>query len=71
MVDSEQRCDRAVDNYLPALKCFPDCYITQKMCDKAVNTSILLQCILFLIAIKFKKCVIKLLINVFYHYLYS
>ena len=30
-------CDKAVDNY-PQELFVPDCYMTQKMCDKAVNT---------------------------------
>ena len=31
-------CDKAVDNYPNALKFVPDCYMTQKMCYRAVNT---------------------------------
>ena len=31
-------CDKTVDNYSRALKCVPDCFKTQKLCDKAVNT---------------------------------
>ena len=42
-------------------------YITQKLCDKAVNTSH--STIEFPIAIRPKKCVIKLLIDVFLHFL--
>ena len=30
-------CDKAVDNY-PQVLFVPDCYMTQKICDKAVNT---------------------------------
>ena len=30
--------DTAVDNYHHALELAPDCHITQKVCDKAVNT---------------------------------
>ena len=31
--------DKAVDNYRHALKFAPDCYKTQKLCDKAVHPS--------------------------------
>ena len=30
-------CNKAVDNYPHALEFVPECYKTQKMCDKAVN----------------------------------
>ena len=30
-------CNKAVGNYLHALKFVSDCHITQKLCDKAVN----------------------------------
>ena len=59
-------CDKAVDNYPHALKAFSDCYITQKMCDKALSILILLQYNLFLNAIRLKKCVTKLSIDVFF-----
>ena len=29
--------NKAVDNYPHALEFVPDCYLTQKMCDKVVN----------------------------------
>ena len=31
--------NKAVDNYAHALECAPDCYKTQELCNKAVNTS--------------------------------
>ena len=31
-------CNKVVDNYLHALEYVPDCYMTQNMRDKAVNT---------------------------------
>ena len=31
-------CDKTVDNYCCALKCVPDCFKTQKLSDKAINT---------------------------------
>ena len=31
-------CDKALDNYPHKSKFVPSCYITQKKCDKAVNT---------------------------------
>ena len=34
-------CNEAVDNYAHALEFVPDCYKTQKMCNKAVNTFLL------------------------------
>ena len=30
--------NKAVDNFPHALKFFPNCYITQKMCDEVANT---------------------------------
>ena len=30
-------CDKAVDTYPCALKCLPECFMTQEMYDKAVN----------------------------------
>ena len=32
-------CDKAVDVYANALEFVPECYKTQKMCDKSVDTS--------------------------------
>ena len=55
--NNHQMCGKAVDNYLHTLRCVPDCYITQKMCDKAVDT--------FHFTTRLKKCVIKLLRDVF------
>ena len=31
-------CDKAVDNQPQALQCAPDCYKTQKICNKVVDT---------------------------------
>ena len=67
---NQEMCDKAVDNYRHALKFVPDCYKTQNMCDKAV-IFILLQRNLFLNAVRLKKCMIKLLINVFCIFFYS
>ena len=61
---NQQICDKAVDNYPHALKFVPDCYVTQKMCDKAASTHPS-TVYLFLNAMRLKKCVIKLLIDVF------
>ena len=36
-------CNKAVDNYAHALEFVPDCYETQKMGDKAVDTSLSLK----------------------------
>ena len=29
-------CDKVVNTY-PSIKCVPECFMTQRMCDKAVN----------------------------------
>ena len=53
-------CNKAVDNYPHALEFVPECYTTQKICDKAFNTypsvlkDLFLYLILFLIDIKLK-----------------
>ena len=31
-------CDKVPDDYLHVLKFVPNCYITQTMCDKSINT---------------------------------
>ena len=61
-------CDNAGDSYPDALKMVPDCYMTQKMCYK-LSILITLKYNLLLIAIRLRKCVIKLLIEVFLHLL--
>ena len=30
-------CDEAIDDYSPTIQFVPECYKTQKMCDKAIN----------------------------------
>ena len=37
-LEYKEMCNKAVDNYSHALKFVPDCYMTEKMYDKAVNT---------------------------------
>ena len=54
-------CNKAVDNYPHALAFVPECFMTQKMCDKAVNTYPIKD--LFLNATTFNKCVINQLIR--------
>ena len=34
----KKMCNQAVDSYEIALEFAPDCYKTQEICDKAVNT---------------------------------
>ena len=69
-------CNKAVDNYHNVLKLVLDCYITQKLCDKAVNTYHwngifeIYQWNIFLIAIRLKKCVKKQLINIYLAFIY-
>ena len=49
-------CNQAVDNYAHALEFVPECYKTQKMCDKAVNRCFW-YLILFPIDVRPNKCV--------------
>ena len=58
---NQDMCYKAVDNY-------PDCYMIQK-CVTKLPILIILQYNLFLNAIRLKKYVIKLLIDVFLHLL--
>ena len=46
--------NKAVDNFSHTVKFVPDYFMTQKMCDKAVDRCIL-YLFLFLIGIKLKK----------------
>ena len=56
-----QECDNVVNNYPDTLESVPDCFMTQKLCNNAASTY-LTEYDLFLINLKLKKCVIKLLI---------
>ena len=56
-----QECDNVVNNYPDTLESVPDCFMTQKLCNNAASTY-LTEHDLFLINLKLKKCVIKLLI---------
>ena len=60
-------CNKTVDNYTHSLEFVPDCYMTQTICTKVVDTHSLQQN-LFLNTIRLKKCVIKHLINVFFYF---
>ena len=55
--------NKVIDNYPHALEFVPECYKTQKVCDKAVNICFL-YLILFLIDIKLKKCVTELFLKI-------
>ena len=55
--------DKAVDTYPPKTKFVPECFMTQEMCDKAVNRCFL-YLILFLIEKKLKKCVTELFLKI-------
>ena len=58
--------NNAVNNYPRALKCVPDYFKTQKMCNKAIDTNpSAMQFVPH--AIKPNKCVIKLLIIFYQH----
>ena len=56
MSDSCKICKRVVDCYPHVLEYVPDCYMTQEMCKKLVDTYL---------SRKRKRCVKKLLIPVF------
>ena len=65
-------CKKTVDNYPHALEFVPStikfvlvCFITQQMCDKAVNRCCL-YLILFLIEIKLNRCVTELFLEIFF-----
>ena len=58
-------CDNAVNNYLSTIKFFPECFMTQEMCDKGVNRCFL-YLILFLTSIKLKKCVTELFVKILF-----
>ena len=58
-------CDKAVNSYPSTIKVIPECFMTQEMCDKAVN-SCFLYLILFLINIKLQKCEIVLFVKIFF-----
>ena len=77
-------CDKTILENSEMLESLPDCYKNQQMCDKVVDNYthilkfviklsilILLEYDLFLNAIKLKKCVIKLLIDVFCMWFFS
>ena len=56
---TQQICDKAILENGGRLKSVPDCDKNQEMCNKAVIIT-LMHLNLFLIAIRVKKCVIKL-----------
>ena len=56
---------KAVDTYLSTIKFVPECFMTPEMCDKEVNRCFL-YLILFLIDIKFKKCVTELFLRILF-----
>ena len=57
---------KAVDNYAHALEFVRDCYKTQRISNKAIDTYPSAYN-LFLVNIRLKKCVIKLLMLVHSH----
>ena len=63
-------CKKAVHNYPHALEFAVEIYVTQEMCDKVVKTHSTV--IKFVPGyLRLKKCVIKILINIFSQFLYS
>ena len=58
-------CDKAVDTDPCALKCLPECFMTQEMCDKAVNRCFL-YLFLILIDIKLKKCLTEVFLKILF-----
>ena len=63
---TQEMCIKAVDHYPSTIKYFPDQYKTQEMCIRAVNTCSFFF-ILFLIDVRPKLCVIKLLMIILLH----
>ena len=57
---TKKRWDKAVNTYDFTIQFVPDCYKAQEMCDKAA-IRYFLHLFLFLINIKYKKCVIVFL----------
>ena len=39
-------CNKAVENYAQSFEFVPDCYKTQELCNKAINTSSAIQFVL-------------------------
>ena len=58
-------CHKAVNTYPSTIKFVLKCFMTQEMCDKAVNRCFL-YLILFLINIKLKKSVTVLFLNILF-----
>ena len=58
-------CGKAVNTYPSTIKLVPEYLMTQKICNKAVNTCIFVF-ILFLIKIKLNNCVIELFLKVLF-----
>ena len=56
-------CDKAFNTYPSTIKFVPECFMTQEMCDKAVNSCFFLYLILFQINIKLKKCVTEMFLK--------
>ena len=59
-------CDKAVDTYPSTINFVSECFMTQEMCNKVVN-SCFLYLILFLIGIKLKKCVTELFLKILFY----
>ena len=58
-------CDKPVNTYSSAIKFVPECFMTQEMCEKAVNVCFSYLNI-FLIGIKLKKYVTELLLKIIF-----
>ena len=58
-------CDKAVSTYPSTIKFVPECVMTQKMCDKAVNSSFFVFNFI-LIDIKLKDCVTELFLKILF-----
>ena len=66
----KKMCDKAVSTYPSTIKFVPECFMTQEMCNKAVNRYFL-YLILFLINIKLKKGVIEWFLKIFFYSILS
>ena len=58
-------CGKAVNTYPSTIKFVPEYFMTQKICNKAVNTCFFVF-ILFLIKIKLNNCVTELFLKVLF-----
>ena len=65
-------CEKAVNTYLSTINIVSECFMTQEMCDKAVNGFVFFfYSVLFRISIKLKKFVIELFLIFFFFFFFE